>query len=263
MDRRNDGSGPVLTAGSGLSLTLNNVNHPAHLVNSMFELEWSNEQADIDLLDLDGHLSANLTERNIFSILLDGSIIPYAQDRYELIRFHLAIAKNRMSKKALLTIDPDMELDDIETLAKIYDEAEAVPAGQVAQTVVNLAPHGEEAKCYAIITSFFCEGIFFSFLPVEESTDSILSFLGRRDIVIRDLLKNRKPYLTPLAVIVADIQDSVKYVPNCRLKNILSSSMMSGARWSLKFGNTTPPMASTLAMAWSIIFFHSLIAATS
>lgn len=45
---------------------------------------------------------------------------------------------------------------------------------------------------------------------MKENTDSILSFLGRRDIVIRNLLKKRKPYLTPLAFIVADIQDPVK-----------------------------------------------------
>lgn len=163
LDRRADGESPTLATSSGLSLTLDQINYPAYLVNSRFELEWSKEQADLDLLDMKGQLSANLTERNIFSILLSGLIIPNAQNRYELIRFHLAIAKNRMSKKALLTMDPDMELDDIEALAKIYDETEPVPAGQVAQTVVNLAPHGAKAKCYTIYTSFYREGIFLLF----------------------------------------------------------------------------------------------------
>lgn len=38
----------------------------------------------------------------------------------------------------------------------------------------------------------------------------LLEFLSRRDIVIRNLLRKRLPVLTPLAVIVADLQNSVK-----------------------------------------------------
>ena len=38
----------------------------------------------------------------------------------------------------------------------------------------------------------------------------LLALLARRDLVIRDLLRGRKPYMTPLAVLVADIQSSVK-----------------------------------------------------
>ncbi|MEI7679261.1 MAG: adenylate/guanylate cyclase domain-containing protein [Betaproteobacteria bacterium] len=40
--------------------------------------------------------------------------------------------------------------------------------------------------------------------------DTLLGFLSRRDQVIRDLLRKRLPVLTPLAVIVADLQNSVK-----------------------------------------------------
>jgi len=38
----------------------------------------------------------------------------------------------------------------------------------------------------------------------------LMTLLARRDIAIRDLLRGRKPYMTPLAVLVADIQSSVK-----------------------------------------------------
>ena len=73
-----------------------------------------------------------------------------------------------------------------------------------------MAPRGEKENWHNIYASFFREGIFFAFSPVEDSENELVTLLARRDIVIRDLLKKRRPYLTQMAVVVADLQNSVK-----------------------------------------------------
>jgi class 3 adenylate cyclase len=45
---------------------------------------------------------------------------------------------------------------------------------------------------------------------VGQESESLLEFLARRDEVIRSLLRRRLPVLTDLAVLVADLQNSVK-----------------------------------------------------
>ena len=133
-----------------------------------------------------------------------------AGDAEDLLGFHLSIAKNRLSKSALLTSDTEMSDDEVDTLARLYDETEAAKPGQILHTQLNLAAVGEKEDWFDVYASFFREGIFFAFSPMSAEDDSLMALLARRDIVIRDLLKRRKPYLTPMAVIVADLQNSVK-----------------------------------------------------
>jgi class 3 adenylate cyclase len=92
----------------------------------------------------------------------------------------------------------------------MYDEAVTV----TGQTVVELpyALHGEagEVASWQAYGIYFREGILIVHIPSGQAEPGLLEFLSRRDIVIRNLLKKRLPVLTPLAVIVTDLQSSVK-----------------------------------------------------
>jgi adenylate cyclase len=126
------------------------------------------------------------------------------------LNFHLSIAKNRVSKAALLTANPQLDTNQFGELSTLYDEVEAIESRAIRETEVNFAAGGEEPLRLRLYASFFREGIFFTYVPVGEEDQSIMTLLSRRDLVIKDLLKSRKPYMTPLAVLVADLQDSVK-----------------------------------------------------
>ena len=80
----------------------------------------------------------------------------------------------------------------------------------LVRTEANFAPPGLEERWHDIYASFFREGIFFAYSRTDESGNTIAELLARRDIVIRDLLRKRLPYLTLLSVLVADLQNSVK-----------------------------------------------------
>jgi adenylate cyclase len=126
------------------------------------------------------------------------------------LNFHLSIAKNRVSKAALLTANPQLDTNQFGELSTLYDDVEATESRAIRETEVNFAAKDEEPQRLRLYASFFREGIFFTYVPVGEEDQSIMTLLSRRDLVIKDLLKSRKPYMTPLAVLVADLQDSVK-----------------------------------------------------
>ena len=210
MERRDLGNAVDILPAGGIRLTLDEVPGPAYLVNGKFELEWANGEARDLILGEPGGVSADITERNLFSLFFEGGPMSEMGGAMDLLAFHLGIAKQRLSKSALLTMDAELEDDAVDTLSRLYDETEAAEQGQVLHTQVNLALAGDAEQWHDVYASFFREGIFFAFCEVSAENDSLMALLARRDIVIRDLLKNRKPYLTPMAVVVADLQNSVK-----------------------------------------------------
>ncbi|MBT5940600.1 MAG: MerR family transcriptional regulator [Rhodospirillaceae bacterium] len=198
------------TQGRGLQLTIDKLEHPAYLVNNKFEIEWSNVDSETEIFGQYSGLSSDIVDRNIFRLLFEGDQVTKAESREEILQFHLSIAKNRMSKAALLTANPTLDSDQFGELTSMYDGVTAIESRAMQDTEVNFAPRNEEPRRFRLYASFFREGIFFTYVPVDSEDQSILTLLSRRDLVIRDLLKSRKPYLTPMAVLVADLQDSVK-----------------------------------------------------
>lgn len=196
----------------GLRLTLDHVDQPAYMVNGRFELEWANDKAQADILGLEVKLSSDITERNIFSLFFQGGTVAQADSRDDILKLHMAIAKKRMPRTALLALDGDVDGADMDGLTRLYDEVEAETKGMgsIVRSTVNVAPRGQAPKWYDVYVSFFREGVFFVYTPAEDDKDALMNLLARRDIVIRDLLKKRRPYLTEVAVLVADLQDSMK-----------------------------------------------------
>jgi class 3 adenylate cyclase/DNA-binding transcriptional MerR regulator len=204
------GAAPGGRGGSPLMLTMGDFHHPAYLVNNKFEVEWANSAAEREIFRLRGGLPSDLTERNLLGIFAEAGADRPAQSWEGVLRFHVAIAKKRLSKAALFSIDLRGDAEEVTRLGRVYDAVEAVEPQPLLHTEVDLAASSGEARPHNLYATFFREGIFFAYVPVVEESDGLLNFLSRRDLVIRDLLQSRRPYLTPLTVLVADIQESVK-----------------------------------------------------
>lgn len=202
---------PAIRGGAnGLAVTLDQIKAPAYLVNYRFEVEWANPQAQERIFGQNLNKAAHITERNLFRLFFQGGRVTTFAGCEELLRFHLAIAKNRVAKAALIGTDYAARDTEVGNLFALFDEVEPVGRQPLLHTEVNLARPGEVEAWHTLYASFYREGIFFTYAPVDNVSDSLLALLARRDIVIRDLLKKRRPYLTEMAVLVADIQDSIK-----------------------------------------------------
>ncbi|MCH7487054.1 MAG: hypothetical protein IIC04_08720 [Proteobacteria bacterium] len=212
--KRKSGASPPaspspLKSGS-LRLTLDAIDQPAYLVNSNFELEWANESAIESLFDGNHEFPGDISERNLFTMFFRGNQIRTVQGGDDILRFHLSVAKKRVPKSSLVPMNKHLENGDLHRLMCLYEETEAVEGASLVRTEANFAPPGSEERWHDIYASFFREGIFFAYSRTDESGNTIAELLARRDIVIRDLLRKRLPYLTLLSVLVADLQNSVK-----------------------------------------------------
>ncbi len=207
-------AGPLSVAADNrraLRITLEDVHYPAYMVNYNFELTWYNEEARTRILSGLDALPAHSEARNLFLLLFQSASAKSTSFGSELLRIHLALAKNRLTRSSVLGLLRGLDREALTLAERLYDEsgvtAERKP---ILDFSVDLPAAGGGAENWRLFASFFREGIFVVYVPAEQYNESLLEFLSQRDSVIRDLMRKRLPVLTPLAVMVADLQNSVK-----------------------------------------------------
>ena len=191
-----------------LRLTIDHIPYPAYMVNYNFEITWFNEEARTDLLGAFDHLPADIKDRNALSYLLSGRLGRNGANREELLQFYLLLGKGRYSRNDLMNILTGQV--DASTMQKDTPLGEVHPNGTLMQLPLTLTLENGELTHYNVYASYYREGILFIHLPSHAESDSLLGLLERRDEVIRNLLKKHLPMLTDVAVLVADLQSSVR-----------------------------------------------------
>jgi len=195
---------------NGLELTVDHINYPGYLLNYKFQMEWCNDLAEKKIFGQALPLSNHIEERNIFQLLFDSQKVSDTDGFEDILRFHLSLAKGKLSNSTILMSDLKVEPENMAQLIHLQDEVDPAEIKPLVCMEVNLSAQGKASKPAQIFASFFREGIFIIYLPVDDEKDSLLTILGRRDLVIRDLLRKRRPYLTHMSVLVADLQSSYK-----------------------------------------------------
>ncbi|MCX7142064.1 MAG: adenylate/guanylate cyclase domain-containing protein [Proteobacteria bacterium] len=194
-----------------LRLTLEEVPHPAYMVNYNFELTWYNDAARENILSDLAALPAHSEARNLFLLLFPPGSETASGFRSELLRVHLALAKNRLSKGSVLGLLYGLDRAALALADRLYDESVVTSEKKpILDFSVELDELGGVSKNWRVFAQFFREGIFIVYIPTQQYNATLLEFLSQRDVVIRDLMRKRLPVLTPLAVLVADLQNSVK-----------------------------------------------------
>jgi len=198
-----------ITDGS-LRLTLGDLPAPCYMVNYNFEIIWHNESARRSVLGGFEALPSASESRNVFAFLQRGRACLDCGPCDALLRFHFSVAKRRSTKGGFFALCKDAPAAQLGTLERLYQEAEPLPQQAISQ-IRAYAPDAQ-GRCtpHTVYAAQFREGILFAYVPGEPASDSLLALLARRDEVIRDLIRKRLPVLTQVAVLVADLQDSVK-----------------------------------------------------
>lgn len=189
-------------------LTMEGITHPAFMVNHNFEVVWFNTAAHSLLLGAASGLPPTSDGRNLFRLLLTQTLPE--RNRLALLRFHLSIAKERLSKTTLMTLCQGVPAERLALLDRLYGEIDAEDARPILDALIDLEHAGDAPVIYRTYAAFFREGILIVLMPAGLESDGLLQFLARRDEVIRSLLRRRLPVLTDLSVLVADLQNSVK-----------------------------------------------------
>jgi len=192
-----------------LQLTLDDIVHPAYMVNYNFELTWYNEAARKNILGFETPPPGS-ESRSIFLMMLTSSAKDDAQRLDQLLRLHLTFAKARLAKASVLGILKNLDPQQTALIDRMYDESDTVTGQTVVEVPFVLHTEGSGPQSWQVYGIYFREGILIVHIPSGQAAPGLLEFLSRRDVVIRNLLRKRLPVLTPLAVMVADLQNSVK-----------------------------------------------------
>ncbi|MFQ5356559.1 MAG: adenylate/guanylate cyclase domain-containing protein, partial [Mariprofundaceae bacterium] len=191
-------------------LTIDRIDYPAYLINDKFQLEWCNDHAIDCLFGNRWQLSNRINERNIFQLLFDSNKVRKTEGFEDILRFHLGLAKGKLSKSTLLMSDLKLDHDALALLLHLHDEVEPVAIKPVVYADTNFSSQQNSVCPTQMYASFFREGMFITYLPANDSKESLFEFLAHRDHLIGNLLRKRRPYLTNMAVLLADLQDSCK-----------------------------------------------------
>ncbi len=191
-------------ASESMSLTIEDFPYPAYLMSYDFQVIWLN-QASRQTHFPDGHLPERIEERCLIPTLLNWSSTMTEADSQALFRQHFALVQSRFNHAALTRASAALPIAQREFLEHAYQQASQRP-GYGDSTLIETPTLG----LTRMVSMSFREGVLITYVPEHDQSGQILDWLSRRDHVIRSLLGQRLPVLTPLVAIVADLQNSVR-----------------------------------------------------
>ncbi|MEX0963001.1 MAG: MerR family transcriptional regulator, partial [Pseudohongiellaceae bacterium] len=175
---------------------------PAYMVNNNYELIWWNNRAQHSFFNHNHELPGDLGSRNLLKLLFGTEAGTDADRIRDLLRPHLAAGKKRLSQQALMKIYSALDGNQLSILKDTYEHVQAVGKEPMAHFPAMLFDGNGELTPHDLYICFYREGIFFTYSPVVLDDDYLLEFLSKRNQVINELLKKRKPYLTDVTVMV-------------------------------------------------------------
>lgn len=172
-------------------LSIDEIAHPAYLVGPDFSLLWFNAASAQVLGTAAGG-------ENVLQRLLRA---PAAPERDEILRFHLAFARQHAA--AMDRLEHELAPEQRAELERLARDAQPPSAGFVSHLCGSGASAPEGPCLYAIR---FREGILFAHVPSGRAADDLASLLQAREMVVGDPRRRRLPVLSDVAVVVMDLQ---------------------------------------------------------
>lgn len=201
---------PTLSQSLSFDGSIEDLPGPAYMVNNNFELIWWNSKAQYSFFNQNADLPSDLESRSLLKLLFGTGSAADPEQMRELLAPHLAAGKKRLSHQALIKIYSALNADQLGILKDVYEQTQPVGKEPVIHFPTMLPDGDGELTPHDLYCCFYREGIFFTHSPVVLEDNYLLEFLSKRDQVINELLKKRKPYLTDVTVMVADVQNSIK-----------------------------------------------------
>lgn len=194
-----------IKAQESLNLSIDSIPYPAYMINYDCRLVWLNNAAQQTFFSK-ASIPDRAEERSLLPRLLDWSAGFSQLDKDKLFRAHFNVVKHRLSKETLLRSMFTLPPHDKLWIENSYDSAET-PVNTLIQDTILEQSNNTNKRIVAIS---FREGVLFTYVPENEDANQLLEWLSQRDAVIRSLLSQRLPVLTPVAAMVADLQNSIR-----------------------------------------------------
>lgn len=194
-----------MNARESINLSIDSIPYPAYMINYECGLVWLNAAAQHTLF-MDASIPDRAEDRSVIPRLLEWAKGLSDADKDALFKSHFNVVKHRLSKDTLSRTILSLSQDDRLWLENCYTQSEAPKNTLIQDTALH---HSIDVN-KRIIAISFREGVLFTYVPEDADANQLLEWLSHRDSVIRTLLSQRLPVLTPVTVMVADLQNSVR-----------------------------------------------------
>lgn len=188
-----------------LNISIDSIPYPAYMINYECGLVWLNNAAQQSFF-MDGSIPDRAEDRSIIPKLLEWAKSLGEADKEILFKSHFNVVKHRLSKDTLSRTILSLSQEERLWLENCYEQSEP-PKNTLIQ---DATLHHSNNVNKRIIAISFREGVLFTYVPQDADANQLLEWLSHRDSVIRTLLSQRLPVLTPVTAMVADLQNSVR-----------------------------------------------------
>ncbi|MCD6297316.1 MAG: hypothetical protein J7M30_09190 [Deltaproteobacteria bacterium] len=148
-----------------LKLTLDNIRHPAYLINYDFQVEWVNHQAESNIFWQAVSMIKDRESRNIFKLFFHWEFHNRVRNWRDLAAFHMSYAKNKYTRTWMTNIYRGISENEAAILLEIYDRVEPFPAQTITDGTIALLMEDGTSETYHVYSMYFKEGIFFLYSP--------------------------------------------------------------------------------------------------
>jgi class 3 adenylate cyclase/DNA-binding transcriptional MerR regulator len=194
-----------LKSQESITLSIDTIPHPAYMINYNFELVWLNEAAQKEFF-LDTSIPDRAKDRTFIPNLLDWSTHLSLGDKSKLMEAHLYAIKARLTQTTLEKVTSNLDLAESKFIEHCYAQATNPESTLIQECLIQKTGTNRQR----IIIISFREGVLFTYIPEKDDSNHLLEWLSQRDSVIHTLLRQTLPVLTPMAAMVADLQNSVR-----------------------------------------------------
>jgi adenylate cyclase len=188
-----------------LNLSIDKIPYPAYMINYDCGLIWLNSAARQTFFT-DTTIPERAEDRSLIPTLLSWSEVLCANDKDTLLSAHFNAIKQRLTVGALAKNTISLSVEDRLRVERCYAQSSVPENLMIQESVIDNPITGRQR----VIAMSFREGVLFTYAPEKADAGEVVSWLSQRDSVIRTLLSQRLPVLTKVAVIVADLQNSVR-----------------------------------------------------
>lgn len=206
--RRRGAAAPVAPVAEPPSV-ITQIGYPAYMANRNWDIEWINEPAERLIFGSPVRKAINVEDRHFFKLLFAAPVREMVSDFEGFVKSHLALIREDIpvpGKNPLLARLPREEVSWLERLWPT--EAKQPPPIDCRKEPLRFRRAPVEG--YHRVAALFREGTLIIWIPGVVSLDPVLDLLTGRQHVITDLLMHKLPALQSMAVLVADLQGSVK-----------------------------------------------------
>jgi len=204
---------PVAARGAGgamPSLSFGEIDHPAYLVNSRFEVVWLNDAAGSSAWPNFVPLPPEAVSHGVFQYLLKGqsqSLAVAAESRQAILRLHLGLARQRGA--SLADLCREVTRDEMLAMERLYGEAEPFEFPMVVRTPVVASRPGPANPLFLYALNFR-EGVLFIYVPGGAGLLEVSTLLAQPEQARSDAGRRQAPALTQVAVLVTELQHAAR-----------------------------------------------------